>query len=163
MLRDGQAVGAERVDELGGRATAVLGQGDDPLGAGLAQDVADLRVTGAMAETHDRETGALGGDEDDVHRDAVGKQHREPRAAATDRCRRARFASRSARASYSAHVARTSSATYATASGRSTAHCATDLAHGGLAPPPGPLVGRDVGGVLMSKSGGHSGSAGRGS
>ena len=54
VLRDGEAVGAERVDELGGRATAVLRQGDDPLGAGLAQDVADLRVTGAMAETHDR-------------------------------------------------------------------------------------------------------------
>ena len=49
VLRDGKAVGTERVDELGGRAAAVLGEGDDPLGAGLAQDVADLGVTGTMA------------------------------------------------------------------------------------------------------------------
>ena len=43
----------------------------------VAEDVAQLAVAGAVAEADDGETGALGGDEGDVHRDPVGEQHRD--------------------------------------------------------------------------------------
>ena len=42
--------------------------------------MAQLVVAGAVAEAHDGQAGALGGDEGDVDRDPVGEQDGDPRA-----------------------------------------------------------------------------------
>ena len=80
------------------------------VGTGLAEDVADLGVAGAVAEPDDGQPGALGGDERHVHGDTVGEQHRDPAPRGRPVPTRA-AASRWPRASYSDHDIRTSSAT----------------------------------------------------
>ena len=65
----------------------MLGVGDEGIGAGQGQEVADLVVARPVAETDDGETRALGGDERHVDRDAVGEQDRHPRAAGAARSR----------------------------------------------------------------------------
>ena len=68
--------GLQHRHQFGGRAAAVLRERDQGVGSGEAEEVAQLVVTGAVAEAHDRQARPLGRDEGDVDRDPVGEEDR---------------------------------------------------------------------------------------
>jgi hypothetical protein len=78
VVRERTARALQHRHELGRRPAPMLGQGEQRVGTGEGEQVADLVVARAMSETDDGEASSFRGHEGNVHRDSVGQQHREP-------------------------------------------------------------------------------------